>query len=75
MYQYVGYATESDEQCQEILSFFPDLGPIRPNRDLVLFYLVDPERLWKACLQGEHISSEEIFEEFIGRFNDERKQS
>lgn len=75
MYQYVGYATENDEQCQEILSFFPDLRPIKCGRDLVLLYLVDPERLWKACLQGEHILSEEVFEEFIGRFNDEREQA
>lgn len=74
MYQYVGYATENNQQCQEVLGIFPDSEPVKSAPDLVLLYLVDPGRLWNACLQGVHISSEEIFEEFIGRFNYERGQ-
>ena len=72
MYQYVGYATENNQQCKEVLGIFPDSEPVKSAHDLVLLYLVDPGRLWNACLQGVHISSEEIFEEFIGRFNYER---
>lgn len=75
MYQYFGYAAENDQQSQEVLKLFPDLEPAKSVPDLVLLYLVDPERLWKACLRGEQISSEEIFEEFISRFNYERGQT
>lgn len=75
MYQYAGYATESGQQCQEILSRLPGLKPSEAGRDLVLLYWVDPDRLWKACLEGEHIPSEEVFEEFIGRFNAERERT
>lgn len=74
LYQYAGYATESSQQCQEVLKFFPSLETIESAPDLVLLYLVDPERLWRACLHGAHISTEEIFEEFIRRFNHERGQ-
>lgn len=74
MYQYAGYATENDHQCQEISNLFPDSEPVESDPDLVLLYLVDPKRLWNACLQGLHISSEEIFEEFISRFKYERER-
>lgn len=74
MYQYVGYATENDQQCQEVLKIFPISDPVKSAPDLVLLYLVDPKRLWSACLQGSHISSEKIFEEFISRFKYERER-
>ena len=74
MYRYAGYAAENDRQRQEILSMLPGLKSAESTRDLVLLYLVDPERLWKACLKGEHISSGEVFQEFIARFMQEREQ-
>ena len=74
MYQYAGYAAENHRQRQEILKRFPGSETAASAPDLVLLYLVDPRRLWDACLQGAHISSEEIFEEFIRRFNDVREQ-
>lgn len=75
LYRYGGCAMENDRQSREIGGLLPGLGPPEGPRDLVLFYLVDPRRLWEACLRGESVSREEIFSEFIPRFRQERERA
>lgn len=74
LYRYIGYATESDAQSGEILAKLGIDDQVQGHQDLVLLFLVDPARLWQACLEDKHISEEEILKEFIARMDKEQKR-
>ncbi len=74
LYRYMGSATEADAQNQEIANKLGCTLPAAVSSDRVLLYGVNPTELWKACLKNKKVSSQEIFQEFIPRFEKERER-
>lgn len=68
LYRYWGYAIENDEQNDEIMKIMSCPAAKPDASDVVLLYGVDPMQLWKACIQGTHLSQEKLYEDFIEKF-------
>lgn len=70
VYRYMGYVTCSQQQNREIADLLQTPLPAAGALDKVMLYQVDPSSVWRACLQNHHLSTAEVFEEFITRFNE-----
>lgn len=68
LYRYWGYAIENDEQNDEIMNILSCPATKSDASDVVLLYGVDPIQLWRACIQGHHLSQEKLFKDFIEKF-------